>query len=319
MGPSMRHTGIVVNDLDAALAFYSDLLGFVETARVDESGAYLDNMLAVEQGRVTTIKLRAPGGGGLELLKVHTPEQSGVVSALPTTTQPGITHIALTVQDLDALYEDLRGAGIVFNAPPQRSPDGNVNVTYCRDPEGNFVELVEVLAPTSRGFVHAVDPDYFELLVKRLDNDQPELTFLAQFRDLISDQTKPGANLLDIGCATGYAYCSFRKAGLRYVGIDIEQDYLDVAKKHFSADTDAAFAHHDIARAPYLPRMDVVICDAVLEHLPALEPGLTNIAGSCCGVLLLRTFLGPDQDLYDRPHQTPLSRTRTASTVINTR
>ena len=35
--------------------------------------------------------------------------------------------------------------GVVFNAPPQRSPDGGAKVTFCRDPEGNLLELVEVI------------------------------------------------------------------------------------------------------------------------------------------------------------------------------
>ena len=306
MSLAMRHTGIVVPDLDAALAFYGDLLGFVETTRIDERGDYLDNMLAIEDARVTTVKLRAPGGGGLELLKFHASEQNGAVATKSATTScPGITHIALTVQDLDALYAELTGAGITFNAPPQRSPDGNVKVTYCRDPEGNFVELVEVLPTDKNGFVHAADPDYFELLVQRLDEKRPELTFLAQFRELLRDKGEPGAGLLDVGCATGYGYNSFRNTGFRYVGIDIEKDYLDVAMDHFSGDTNTAFQQHDITLAPYMPMMDFVICEAVLEHLPALEPGLTNIAASCGRVLLLRTFLGPDQDLYDRPAPNP--------------
>jgi hypothetical protein len=35
--------------------------------------------------------------------------------------------------------------GIDFNAPPQQAPDGGAKVTFCCDPEGNFLELVEVL------------------------------------------------------------------------------------------------------------------------------------------------------------------------------
>ncbi len=57
----------------------------------------------------------------------------------------GFTLIAFTVDDLDREYERLRAAGVAFNARPQTSPDGYAKVTFCRDPEGNLIELVEVL------------------------------------------------------------------------------------------------------------------------------------------------------------------------------
>ena len=308
MDVSLRHTGIVVQDLDAAIEFYGDLLGFVETARTDEAGRYLDAMLAVEDARVTTVKLNAPGGGGLELLKVHAPKTNGAAASSLTATRPGITHIALTVSDLDVLYDNLLRAGIAFNAPPQRSPDGKVKVTYCQDPEGNFVELVEVISGSSSqsvGFAPAADPDYFDVLLRRVNEDQPELTFLAQFRELFGDRLVPDVSLLDIGCATGYGYRSFQAAGVRYLGIDIDDTYLKAAADHFADEANAEFTHHDILQAPYVPRANLVICDALLEHLPALEPGLTNIAESCAGVLLLRTFLGPEEELYDRAAPNP--------------
>lgn len=306
---AMRHTGIVVRDLDAALSFYSDLLGFVEISRADESGAYLDNILDVEDAQLTTVKLSAPGGGGLELLEVRAPHPNGAAIPAPSTTRPGITHVAVTVSDIEALYNLMNGAGVRFNAPPQLSPDGKVKVTYCCDPEGNYVELVEVLksAPAqASGFAHAADPNYFELLMRRLDERGPELTFLAQFRDLLGEDVEAGLSLLDVGCATGYAHRAFRDLGVRYVGIDIEQSYLDAARNHFSDDSRAAFAFHDILAAPYDDPCDIVICDAVLEHLPGLEPGLSNLAKSCRNTLLLRTFLGPSEEIYDRAAPNPI-------------
>ena len=44
----LRHTGIVVSDLDAALHFYGELLGFETVRRAEESGAALDNILALD-------------------------------------------------------------------------------------------------------------------------------------------------------------------------------------------------------------------------------------------------------------------------------
>ena len=39
----------------------------------------------------------------------------------------------------------IKQSGIKFNAPPQLSPDGYAKVTFCFDPDGTPVELVQVL------------------------------------------------------------------------------------------------------------------------------------------------------------------------------
>jgi hypothetical protein len=46
---------------------------------------------------------------------------------------------------LNAEYNRLKDEGVSFNSPPQLSPDGYAKVTFCRAPEGTFIELVEVL------------------------------------------------------------------------------------------------------------------------------------------------------------------------------
>ena len=53
--------------------------------------------------------------------------------------------MALRVDDIDALHEKLKAAGIRFHALPAVSLNGGAKVTYCRDPEGVLVELVEIL------------------------------------------------------------------------------------------------------------------------------------------------------------------------------
>jgi len=140
---NIRHTGIVVKDMEAAIRFYGDLLGMKVMRRMDESGAYIDNMTTLQNVRVTTVKLAAPDGQLIELLAFRS-HQSAVENRRSITNQ-GLTHIAFTVDDLDRAYAALTKAGVIFNAPPQLSPDGYAKVTFCKDPEGNYLELVEVL------------------------------------------------------------------------------------------------------------------------------------------------------------------------------
>jgi catechol 2,3-dioxygenase-like lactoylglutathione lyase family enzyme len=141
----IRHTGLVVADLDRALSFWRDLLGFQVVRRLEEVGPHIDAMMGLKNVRVTTVKLAARDGSLIELLKFHSHPDQPVWTGTPVST--GFTHMALEVDDLAALCRRLAEAGVAFNAPPQRSPDGGVDVTYCRGPEGVLLELVQVLQP----------------------------------------------------------------------------------------------------------------------------------------------------------------------------
>jgi catechol 2,3-dioxygenase-like lactoylglutathione lyase family enzyme len=138
----IRHTGIVVKDLEASLRFYRDLLGFQIVKQMEESGDYIDNMSALRDVKVTTAKMAAPDGQMVELLQWHSHSREQKPREI---CDIGIAHIAFAVDDLDSEYGRLREEGITFNAPPQLSPDGYAKVTFCRAPEGTFVELVQVL------------------------------------------------------------------------------------------------------------------------------------------------------------------------------
>ena len=60
----------------------------------------------------------------------------------------GASHVALTVDNLEELYKTLSKNNVKFNAPPQKSPDGLVKVTFCNDPDGTPIELVEIIDST---------------------------------------------------------------------------------------------------------------------------------------------------------------------------
>jgi catechol 2,3-dioxygenase-like lactoylglutathione lyase family enzyme len=139
---SIRHTGIVVNDLETSMSFYCDLLGFKITRQMKESGGHIDNMLALNEVVVTTVKMSAPDGQILELLRFHSPQG---VQKTREINEIGISHIAFEVDNLNNEYNRLKDKGILFNSPPQLSPDGYAKVAFCRAPEGTFIELVEVL------------------------------------------------------------------------------------------------------------------------------------------------------------------------------
>lgn len=125
--PEARHGATVryfVNDLDAAVSYYRDLLGFEEELRPSPVFAMLYR-------------------GDLRLL-LSVP---GASHAMPDGTLPepgGWNRISLNVPDLDAAVEDLRGRGARFRN--DITVGVGVRQVLVLDPAGNLVELFEPLA-----------------------------------------------------------------------------------------------------------------------------------------------------------------------------
>ena len=139
----VRHFGIVVSEMERSLRFYRDLLGLSVVRSMNESGAYIDNMLALDNVLVKTVKMASEGDVALvELLEFHSHRcRRGLEREIYAI---GPSHVAFTADDLDAVRRRLAAAGVPFDAAPQESPDGYAKVTFCKDPDGTPVELVEV-------------------------------------------------------------------------------------------------------------------------------------------------------------------------------
>ena len=139
---AVRHIGIVVTDLKKALHFYRDLLGLKIVNEIDESGNFIDSILSIKNVVVKTIKMKADDGNIVELLyfKSHLEK-----SRDRSINEVGCSHTAFMVESIDKEYKRLKENGVIFNSLPRISPDGYAKVAFCRDPDGTFIELVEVL------------------------------------------------------------------------------------------------------------------------------------------------------------------------------
>tara|TARA_R110001583_G_scaffold48541_2_gene152084 strand:- start:13988 stop:14413 length:426 start_codon:yes stop_codon:yes gene_type:complete len=135
----IRHSGIVVSDIDKARRFYEKFFNFSVAREMNESGSFIDKILGYENITVRTVKMYT-GSSMLELLEFKNPEAKAKNREI---SDYGCTHIAITVQDLNKLYKDLKEDGIRFISEPQTSPDGNAKVCFCRDHDGTYLELVE--------------------------------------------------------------------------------------------------------------------------------------------------------------------------------
>lgn len=138
----IRHIGIVVNDLQRSIFFYRDLLRLKVQKDNREKGSYIDKILGVRSVDVRTVKLSSNDGTLIELLYYSPAVRRKKTKAV---NDIGYSHIAFSIDNLDEEYEKLKKQGINFISSPQVSPDNYAKVAFCKDPDGNFIELVEVL------------------------------------------------------------------------------------------------------------------------------------------------------------------------------
>jgi catechol 2,3-dioxygenase-like lactoylglutathione lyase family enzyme len=124
----------IVDDVDAAIAFYRDQLGFVEQMRPAPPFAMLS------RGDLRLL-LSASGGGG----------PGGGSRAMPDGRKPepgGWNRFTLEVSDLAETVEELRRAGATFRNDIVTGVGGKQ--ILVEDPSGNPVELFEPTVPEAR-------------------------------------------------------------------------------------------------------------------------------------------------------------------------
>ncbi len=139
--PTVSHFGLCVSDLDAALRFYCDGLGFTAAERYEldsETLVGLDRALEVGERVVVVSQFIRSGDTAIELLAYSTPGATGTPSA--SRSQLGLTHLALRTKDLDGDVARLvEHGGTVIEAT--RAALG-VDLVFVADPDGNRVELM---------------------------------------------------------------------------------------------------------------------------------------------------------------------------------
>jgi catechol 2,3-dioxygenase-like lactoylglutathione lyase family enzyme len=141
----MDNVGIVVDDLEAAIAFFVELGMELEgTAQIE--GLWADRTVGLDGVRSDIAMLRTPDGHGrLELAKYHTP---AAVSAEPENPPPntlGLHRVMFAVDDIDDVVARLRAHGAELLGELAQYED-SYRLCYVRGPEGIIVALAEQLS-----------------------------------------------------------------------------------------------------------------------------------------------------------------------------
>lgn len=127
-----HHVGIVVQDLEASIAWYGRHLGF---ERITE--------YAIPGARVTFVK---SGAMQLEFFQTEgaAPMSADRAQAATNLKLGGINHLAIAVDDLDTAVVELRDAGVEIASPPREVPDGHGDrFAFIRDNERMLIELYQ--------------------------------------------------------------------------------------------------------------------------------------------------------------------------------
>jgi len=143
----IQHAAISTGDMERALGFYRDLLGFTvisdaEWERGSPASANAQQIMELEDVSVRAVMMSL-GDTLLELFEFDSPTPTPGNRGRPVCDH-GFTHICLDVTDMAAEYERLNEAGMRFHCPPMQL-GRSTKVTYGRDPDGNVIELYERL------------------------------------------------------------------------------------------------------------------------------------------------------------------------------
>lgn len=142
MPVKLENVGIAVADIEATIAFFTDL-GLTVVGRATVSGEWADEAVGLDGNHAKIAMLQTPDGNGvLELFEYIHPDAIGTEPTRPN--EIGMHRVAFSVDDLDEALavaarhgcHPLRGVGTYEDL---------YKLTYLRGPSGIIVMLAEQL------------------------------------------------------------------------------------------------------------------------------------------------------------------------------
>lgn len=134
--------GICCRDLDKIRSFYENVLGctFVSESTVSyETAEGLG--LCVCGYRVA--RLQTPFGERLKFLEPDSPADSESIGEY-ILDKHRATYLTFIIEDLETVLQNLVDAGVIFPGGAEiRIVRPGIRAVFCRDPEGNTIELVQ--------------------------------------------------------------------------------------------------------------------------------------------------------------------------------
>jgi len=137
------HTGFTVSNIERSLAFWRDVLGFELSHRAHHTGDLAGEVTGVPGAEISIAVLKGYGYK-IELLEYHAPPDRKRANLRPCDV--GSVHVALLVDNLDAVLSAIAGSGWKTAGKPQTlksGPNAGKRVVYIRDPDGTTIEFMQ--------------------------------------------------------------------------------------------------------------------------------------------------------------------------------
>jgi catechol 2,3-dioxygenase-like lactoylglutathione lyase family enzyme len=140
----MDHVSVVVDDLPAAIAFFT-ALGMTLEGEAAVEGDWVDRVNGLESVQVDIVMMRTPDGHGrLELTKFRNPKLVEIEPAIAPPNTLGLRQIMFAVEDIDETVARLRAHGGELVGEVAQYED-KYRLCYMRGPAGIIVALAEEL------------------------------------------------------------------------------------------------------------------------------------------------------------------------------
>ena len=140
----MDNVLIVVDDLDAAKAFFSEL-GMELEGQTQVEGPWVGRVIGLSDVCADIVMMRTPDGHGrVELSKFHTPPAVRTEPESAPSNALGLRRIMFNVVDLDGVVARLRGHGAELIGEIAQYEDV-CRLCFMRGPEGIIIGLAEDL------------------------------------------------------------------------------------------------------------------------------------------------------------------------------
>jgi catechol 2,3-dioxygenase-like lactoylglutathione lyase family enzyme len=140
----LDHVSVVVDDLAAAIAFFT-ALGMTIEGKAPVEGPWVDRVNGIDNVQVDIVMMRTPDGHGkLELTKFRNPQLVEIEPAVAPPNAPGLRSVMFAVEDVDDTVLRLRAHGGELIGEVVEYED-IYRLCYMRGPAGIIVALAEEL------------------------------------------------------------------------------------------------------------------------------------------------------------------------------
>jgi catechol 2,3-dioxygenase-like lactoylglutathione lyase family enzyme len=141
----MDHVGVIVDDLEAAIAFFVEL-GMEIEAEMPVEGPWVDQVCGLDDVRVDIAMMRTPDGHGkLELTKFRAPKAIRAETEDAPPNALGFRQVMFAVDDIDDVLARLRARGAELVGEVAQYED-LYRLCYVRGPAGIIVALAQPLS-----------------------------------------------------------------------------------------------------------------------------------------------------------------------------